>query len=253
MINKPIIFGVAGWAQRAEALYKFAQLLNDECEVRVFSTASLLDDYYKRVGNESVCDGISEYAKELNYKINQLSCSCVLMGWSMGGLVALEYVNAYKNDGIDKVILVSSTPKFVKDLDYECGVDLSLLTSLHDVCASNPKVALRKFFKLMYSERYDSNLVKEKIDEALEYEVATLQHGLKYLRDADLRRYCVDVKLPLLVIQSKKDKVIPFSAGEFLLNNMSNSRGVFVENADHSMISESPELVVDCIKDFLLS
>ena len=263
--KKPAIFCVAGWAQEASALSGLLELLKNTYDVNLLSTYSLLDDYHKRCcgdknsSTETSPTDLSSYARELNYKINELSSSCTLLGWSMGGIVCLELLCACakgvcKNNFIDKIILINSTSRFTIDDDYKCGVSKESLSSLLSAYESAPSVALKMFFELMYSRpnRFPNarrTFIKDRINEALKLNPSYLKHGLCYLQEMDLRSNLKHLcnGIPMLIIHATDDKVIPISASEFIAKNIPNAHLTLIKTADHSFIKDSPELVAEMI------
>ena len=66
---------------------------------------------------------------------------CVLMGWSLGGLVALEVVHRYP-ERVDALVMVAAAPRFTQAEDWPHGVAPSVLDAFSRTLAEDTKAAL---------------------------------------------------------------------------------------------------------------
>jgi pimeloyl-[acyl-carrier protein] methyl ester esterase len=67
----------------------------------------------------NVDGGLNEWCNEI---IKILPNNPILLGWSLGGLLAINIANKIK---ISQLILLASTPKFIKDNDWNCHVQVN--------------------------------------------------------------------------------------------------------------------------------
>ena len=105
-----------GWKASSDVYLKVSELLSDR-----YTCISYDCRGHKRSGVTGAPD-LSVLAEDLNEVIGKLCTGKpVLIGWSMGGLTALEYIRKYGCEGISGLILVDVAPKMRKDETWPCG------------------------------------------------------------------------------------------------------------------------------------
>lgn len=176
----------------------------------------------------------------------------LVMGWSLGGLIAQALAHAYP-EKVGGLILVGSTPKFVSSPAWAHGVAPDVL----DMFARNLKTdylgTVKRFFALQFlSTKTDTKVVNALRDTILSHPATShaLADGLEILRTADFSTQAP--KHPTLWLLGKLDKLIPASLAEALPElGYKREQIVVMPNAAHVPFVTHSELFLDHVRAFL--
>ena len=144
-----------------------------------------------------------------------------LLGWSLGGQFALDLAAAMPA-GIERLILVATTPRFLAGPGWRFGVKEASLERLAARLREDPKEAVRGFIRQQVR-----GLAPRTTGQALYRLNAALTHGgtahpealrwgLERLRQGDLRMQLSQVRAPALVIAGQDDHITPPGASRAL-------------------------------------
>jgi len=185
------------------------------------------------------------HAKDIKTILSKLDIKdAVLVGFSMGGSIAIRYVSLYNGEHISKLVLCgAAAPIWTQRNDFKYNLPL---TAVDDLIALNykdrPKL-LSNFGKIFSATETSLN---EGICGWLNginlsaSSYATTQ-CLIALRDTDLRLDLVKITIPTLIIHGKKDKICSFDLAEQMKASIKNSQIVAFENSGHSMFLEETD------------
>jgi len=189
--------------------------------------------------------GIYDYdvfARDIKTVLNTLDIKdAVLVGFSMGGAIAIRYVSVDNGAHVSKLVL--------------CGAAAPIWTQRDDFKFNLPKSAVDDLIELNYKDRPQLLSNVGKIFSATE---TSLNEGIKSwlnginlsassyataqcliaLRDTDLRPDLAKITIPTLIIHGKKDKICSFDLAEQMKTGIKNSHLVAFENSGHSMFLE---------------
>ncbi len=135
----------------------------------------------------------------------------LIMGWSLGGLVAQALAHAYPNK-VAGLVLVASTPRFVAGDTWAHGLADPVLTGFASDLQQDYAATVKRFFALQFmGVRSDPLAVHALRDAVLAHPAAlqALEDGLEILRTADFRQHLV--QQPCLWLLGRLDKLIPTS------------------------------------------
>ncbi|MCK5875498.1 MAG: pimeloyl-ACP methyl ester esterase BioH [Alcanivoracaceae bacterium] len=143
---------------------------------------------------------------------------CHLMGWSLGGLVALKLASD-RPQQVLSLTMVASTPKFVADGDWP-GVAAHLFDRFMEVFDEDTEGTLIRFLALNCK---DASSVREdvrKLKDILYFcglpAPRALRGGLAVLRDSDLREELAALSLPRLMLFGEHDNIVPVATADML-------------------------------------
>ncbi|TKB46348.1 pimeloyl-ACP methyl ester esterase BioH [Thalassotalea mangrovi] len=141
----------------------------------------------------------------------ELSQKAIIVGWSLGGLVASQLAIRHP-DLVAGLVNLCSTPKFSADDNWP-GIEPRLLTSFHASLAGDPQKTINNFLKLqaMGSEhvRQDIKTIQGLINQYPTADVKTLDHSLNLLEQVDLRAKLVNISVPHLRMYGRLDALVP--------------------------------------------
>ena len=162
-------------------------------------------------------------------KLNNIN----LIGWSMGGMIAINFAFQYP-EYVKKLVLVSTPAKFVASEDYDAGISHAVMQSFINKFRKSPVRMLSNFASLISKnadlKKEDLNLVKQSSN--MSDKNRTLQN-LLLLRDCDMREKLRFVTVPTLIIHGKRDMVCPYACADYLHSKMKNSVLRAFENVGH--------------------
>lgn len=169
-----------------------------------------------------------------------------LLGWSLGGLVAIEMANRYPQQ-VASLSILASNPKFTNSADW-AGVKPEVLDGFAAQLSLDPRQTLLRFLALQVNALPDGKQLLQSLKQAvMECEsptVLVLQEALTILKHSDLRAKLLQYKGPVTLIQGDKDPLAPL-AGALALQQMQPEIALHVlERAGHvPFLSHSRQLL----------
>jgi pimeloyl-[acyl-carrier protein] methyl ester esterase len=233
MKNRPLIF-IPGWGFHASIWQEIAKQFSDNA-THLLELPPLHDE-----------------ALSINVITAKLIASCpnnaILVGWSLGGLIATALATNYPAH-FSHLILLSSTPRFTADNNWagisESQADKQLLAAMND-----RKRYFHQFLGLAcYPEK--SSLMKNNLaPHLIGPDNNDLVPYLDILFNTDLRESFATISTPLLQMIAENDIVITKQQSlqsEALLPHKIE----IIPNAGHMLISTHASQIVKNIRDFI--
>lgn len=238
--GRPIVL-IHGWPLSDEMFeYQYHDLLNEGFRV--------IGITLRGFGKSDKPYGPYDYdvhAGDIKSVLNKFEITdAVMVGFSMGGSVAIRYVS--KDDGahVSKLVL--------------CGAAAPIWTQRDDFPYNLPKSAVDELIDLNYKDRPKllANFAKifSASENALNAGISNWLYGiglnatshamaecLVALRDTDLRDDLAKIKLPTLIMHGKKDKICSFDLAEQMKAGIPESRIIAFEKSGHSLFLEETE------------
>lgn len=182
------------------------------------------------------------FARDINQVLSILDIKdAVLVGFSMGGSIAIRYVSTYHGAHVSKLAL--------------CGAAAPLWTQRNDFKYNLPKSAVDELIALNDKDRPQLLANFGKIFSAAETSlskgIGSWLNGINLsassyataqcliaLRDTDLRSDLEKITIPTVIMHGKKDKICSFDLAEQMKLGIPNSHLVIFEKSGHSMFLE---------------
>jgi len=143
----------------------------------------------------------------------------VVLGWSLGGLVALEAALRMPQR-LRGLVLANTTPRFVTAPDWPHAMPPEQLQEFATGLAQDHRETLLRFLSLQVRGDESARAALRELRESLfthgEPDGASLTTGLELLRTSDLRSRLKEISTPTLVIAGGHDRLTPPQAGEHL-------------------------------------
>lgn len=179
----------------------------------------------------------------------------VVMGWSLGGLAALEAVRS----GLVRprgLVLLATPPSFLARPTYAAGLAPAALDGFRAGLADDPVATLRRFYALQFrGDRAPRSLwapapARER-SLAAEADPAVLAAWLDVLAAADLTGDPPALDLPTLVVHGAEDAVVDPAAVDFFRACGPRVTGHIIDGAGHAPHIAHPEETGKRIDDFV--
>jgi len=210
-----------GWAASSSMLADFKTQLPSTYEVYI------LDDLYQ-----------FELAEIVSRIDELMTPDTILMGWSLGGMLALYYASLNTSNNKPKaLVLLNSSACFLERNDFAEGVKRADFDDLKQVVqAQDTKALLRLFSHLLVegsrSYKEDRRLLKQVFNSEALPAWEVLSKGLDYLEVCDFRSVLASIHQPTLFVLGEKDALINASP-KSNLPNKKNFKVIVISEMGH--------------------
>ncbi len=243
MKNAPLLL-ISGWAHGEEALRPVAEAMAGSWPIACLSLASA------GLGHETEED-ISSYARTVASHLDKWGGPACIVGWSTGGVVAIETAARYP-EKVTCLVLLSATARFCSADGYTTGVKPAVLRAMIRGLKRNPQTVVSDFIsRALYPLNVGQDVLAKRTQAALAVGTDSLALGLEYLARADFRRDLVSIALPCLIIHGGQDMIVPCEAGRYLNANLRLSRIELLPSAGHCLIEQCGDGVIRRIAQFV--
>jgi pimeloyl-ACP methyl ester carboxylesterase len=238
--GRPIVL-IHGWPLSDEMYeYQYQELINNNFRV--------IGITLRGFGKSDKPYGKYDYgvhASDIKNVLEQLIINeVVLVGFSMGGAIAISFVSTYDGAHVSKLVL--------------CGAAAPIWTQRKDFQYNLPQSAVDELIKLNYKDRpkllSDFAKIFSATETSLNKGIGSWLNGiclsassyataqcLIALRDTDLRSDLIKIKIPTVIMHGTKDKICSFELAEQMKAGISNSRIIAFEDSGHSMFLEETQ------------
>ena len=175
----------------------------------------------------------SEYLRRLDLQ------ECLLVGWSLGGMLLLEALSRLTDPPPGGLVLVGVAPVFTRRPDYPWGQPLGVVRAMRRALTKNmkntknPPQVLAEFAEqcLAPGEAAFASQAREAF--AVTAAAGSLEAGLDYLLHQDLRPLLSSLPAGAVVIQGQADRIVDPAQGRFLQEQLSGARLNLLPAAGH--------------------
>ena len=225
---KPVLALVHGWGMNARVFDTLAELLADDFEVCAL-------DLPGHGGRAALPHNtLQTWADDL---AQQLPDNVTLLGWSLGGQVAMRAALDHPHK-IAHLILLASTPRFVIAEDWTRGLAPVDLQDFGTAFLADPQGTLLRFLSLQTRGMANQKTLLQQLRQMLLAAPAprsdALAGGLAILRDTDLRDELPRLVQPTLVLHGALDTLTPPAAGAWMAKTLPAARHVEFARAAHA-------------------
>jgi pimeloyl-[acyl-carrier protein] methyl ester esterase len=186
----------------------------------------------------------------------QLPQVCTVLGWSLGGMVALAYASKYQERG-EKLIMLASSAKFVQSSDWQHAQTEETLGLFIRGAKDNMSATIKRFVSLQTQgvkrQRDEAAVLKGFVVGAINESKNALISGLLILQNSDLRYALKNLNCPLLMMLGEKDQLVPKGVAT---DSMMINKGIqlcIIEGAAHVPFLSHPKESLRVLQQFMLS
>ncbi len=180
--------------------------------------------------------------------------SSSLLGWSLGGMAALKLALAPRR-AIDRLVLVSTTPRFLRADAWPHGLPESAVDEFASLLETDYAATVREFLGLQAKgdehARATLRELRQKLLAGGEPRLEALRAGLGILRHADLRERLARVAIPTLVIAGEYDRMTPPGAARAIAAQIPGARLELIPRAGHAPFLSHPAEFCRAVTAFL--
>ncbi len=200
--------------------------------------------------------GLDNFVEDLKLWIDSLGLQFFqLLGWSMGGQIALKLCGA-NPDRVKQLILVDSTPRFVAGNNWAHGLPDAQIEAMSRSLKGDYLTTMGNFFALMFtgenlSDDRHHQLAKMTAHAGCLPKPEVALASLETLRNSDLRTHLKNITCPTLIMHGDQDAIILPSAGQYLSENIADARLFMCPGISHAPFLSHPEEVFKTWREFL--
>jgi len=196
--------------------------------------------------------GIVE-AVELAIAETQALAPLMILGWSLGGQVALEWARL-RPDRVGALVLMSTTPSFVQRPGWPHAMAEATLRQFGDELRVAYRPTLQRFVTLQVqgSEHARDALgsLRSHLFARGEPSPQALRDWLELLASSDLRSGMGSISQPTLIIAGDRDTLAPVAAARWLASALPHASLVVVPGAAHAPFLSHPEAIIAALDAF---
>ncbi|MDF2682133.1 MAG: alpha/beta hydrolase [Brevibacillus sp.] len=228
MATNPAILWLPGWGMADE--------LWDPIRSRFPSCRHIIPDF-------SQVTRPDEFMAMIEKEIGRIShYSLIVVGWSMGGMLAQRLAARYTVIGL---VLISTTGRFIRSREERSkGWPEAYLSRMQRGLAEDRERVMEAFYLSILTER-------ERLEKKCSFHVMgqnewtqeALMAGLSYLREEDCRPFSPAIFCPTTIIHGKDDTVCPVAAGEELAACIPEATCIQIEDCGHAPLIFHPEII----------
>lgn len=177
------------------------------------------------------------------------------MGWSLGGMIALNAA-VHSPGAIERLILVASVPRFVRDSGWRHAMTPEILASFAAALERDYSATIDQFLALQVmgcdNERVLLRDLRRRMRAQPQPQPQALRGGLDILRHADLRPQLGQIRCPLQLIFGERDRlVMPQAADDMLYLIQAQARLDIIPGAGHAPFLSHPHAFMNILDNFL--
>jgi len=242
--NGPAVLLIHGWTCNRTFWERQVVALRDRYTVVTVDLRGHGESSHPRTGY-----AIGTMAGDLEYLVRALRVPRVaIVGWSMGGLVALELARRL-GDKASALALVCTTPGGLSDAENPLA---------QPDAAAEMKARLTADYRAFLRE-FGGRLFKDPASPLVAWTVGQLQKTPPHVAEAcldatlaaDFRPTLAKLALPTAVLHGRHDTILPLAGGELLAKTIPGARLTVFEDSAHAPFVEEPDAFNAALLAFL--
>jgi len=186
-------------------------------------------------------DGLETYTQDVLAVLERLSPDTFLVGHSLGGAIALNVVLCYP-DRISGLGLIGT------------GARLRVLPKILELVRGDFEAAIELILSWAFGEtffRHQPRLLQKTKEQMRRNGQKILLRDLLTCDSFDVMNKLEQIKVPVLIICGREDKLTPVKYSEYLRDHISGATLHIIEEAGHMVMLEQPAQLNRTIKEFL--
>jgi len=202
---------IHGWAMNSAVWSELVDELKEIVPVVVldlpgYGKSSMLQEEYD----------LSHLAKSIQ-PVLELAEQSIVLGWSLGGMVALELAQRF-SESVKQLILVGTSPRFVQGDNWPHAVEAEVFHQFADSLKQDINKTISRFMVLQMlgsdSAKQDARIVSQSLKNQGEPNPLALDKGLEILLTEDRREQLKSLTLPIAMICGSRDTLVKRQALE---------------------------------------
>ena len=170
----------------------------------------------------------------------------LIIGWSLGGLVATELARRATVQA-QALMLVASNPCFVERAGWP-GMRAVIYQQFKKAISAYPDKTLKRFCLLQLQGEAQSKSLLRTLQQVIEQNTAPQLAATLQLLEEDGRQTLDDVQVPVLHLLGSEDQLVPASLAEHYAERWPEHQAQRVEGAGHVPFLSQPEAFYNAVR-----
>lgn len=196
----------------------------------------------------------ADFASQVEDVLAALPPRCVLLGWSLGGKLALEIARRAPQV-VRALVLVAVSPRFAQAPDWPQGMNGDAVQAFTRTLEQDWRQTLSDFVWLQIRGSRNAEATQRRVQAALDHHGAprpeALRADMQLLATVDLRAIVPVIRQPSLLIAGQNDRVVPPDATRWLAQALPDARFHQIARAAHAPFLSHVEEVALLLRPFL--
>ncbi|OED44071.1 hypothetical protein ACH42_08510 [Endozoicomonas sp. (ex Bugula neritina AB1)] len=236
-MSQPSVVLISGWAMPAMAMETLATALDaDHRRVSVVQLPGLVEEPSSGYDWEELLAYLDLHLFEK---------PVVLVGWSLGGMLASLYASRYP-ENVAGVVTLATNACFVKRSEWPEAMEPAMFAGFQAGMSESSELTLQQFAMLCSAGSNDRKGRTRELQALLtdtDQEAVVLQSLLKLLGESDFRSVLADIRCPVIHVLGKNDALVPDGAAQQLAETYPRHR-VHLVDGGHCFFMEDASMVV---------
>jgi pimeloyl-ACP methyl ester carboxylesterase len=196
---------------------------------------------------------VPQYARDIDEFLRALGLDRpVLLGWSMGVFVALDYIRQFGTSGIRGLIDVDEAASDFKWDGWEHGfLDLPTLHSLMTAVQDDREAFIADFVPDMFHNPQAPEDLGWMVSESSKLPTGPLSAILFDQTVQDYRDVLPAIDVPTLICWGRHDQLLPVSGAPYMREHIRGSRLELFEDSGHCPFLEEADRFNQVLQEFL--
>ena len=204
-------------------------------------------------GFSSQCNVSADIKQWAAKVVDVIEEPAVWLGWSLGGLVAMQAAISFPKQ-VNGLITVASSPKF-SQAEHWPGIKNDVITLFTKQLAHDFSLTLERFLAIQamgsVTAKQDIKSLKAVLSQRPLPSKQSLHDGLTLLNDVDLRHKLDDVNVPFLRMYGRLDSLVPKSVISLVDDLSKKSEKYIFDKASHAPFISHMQEFIDVLHQFM--
>ncbi len=178
----------------------------------------------------------------------------ILIGWSLGAIVGQKFAATYQ-ERLDKLVLVSGTPRFVDAEDWPHATSREVFSQFSRDLEQDYQSTLKRFIYLQSKGGEKADDTRKQLQESMTHgpqpDPGSLKCGLNILESTDLRNDLDKIRCPVQLMLGERDTLVPVDVGSHIVKLLDQASLEIISGAGHAPFISHPVEFTQVINSFI--
>ncbi|MBW7652298.1 alpha/beta fold hydrolase [Anoxybacillus sp. ST4] len=171
-----------------------------------------------------------------------LTAPSLVIGWSLGSLVALQLAT---HPYVTHLVCIGGTSRFTTTEHYDAGWHARIVERMKAQLIRQPNKTIQSFIDMLWGKE-DAEPFPY-----MHHHIPDLLLGLDYLLATDVRNQLQRIRVPLLLIHGERDRICPPQAAQYIDERTNHCTFMLMPNVGHAPHITQPHACAHMIQTWL--